>query len=237
MNTTIDTAPRILVVDDNTAIHEDFRKTLLGVSSKASALADLEAELFSKPSAAKVGPFRVDFASQGQEALALVEAALKANDPYALAFVDIRMPPGWDGVETIERVWKLCPDLQAVMCTAYSDYSWHEIIGRFGHVDNLLILKKPFETVEVLQLAHALTRKWLLGRQAPNNCCTKRRNVPAHRAPCSFPRSGSPRHSSPAQCRWRFKAGPKAAFWLLTPASLSWRDILPTKFFNTRATS
>lgn len=166
MNTTIDTAPRILVVDDNTAIHEDFRKTLLGVSSKASALADLEAELFSKPSAAKVGPFRVDFASQGPEALALVEAALKANDPYALAFVDIRMPPGWDGVETIERIWKLCPDLQAVMCTAYSDYSWHEIIGRFGHVDNLLILKKPFETVEVLQLAHALTRKWLLGRQA-----------------------------------------------------------------------
>lgn len=166
MKTTIDTAPRILVVDDNTAIHEDFRKTLLGVSTKASALADLEAELFSKPAAAKVGPFRVDFASQGQEALALAEAALKANDPYALAFVDIRMPPGWDGVETIERIWKLCPDLQAVMCTAYSDYSWHEIIGRFGHVDNLLILKKPFETVEVLQLAHALTRKWLLGRQA-----------------------------------------------------------------------
>ena len=83
-----------------------------------------------------------------------------------MAFVDIRMPPGWDGVETIDRLWKAAPNLQAVICTAYSDYSWHDIIGRFGHTDNLLILKKPFETVEVLQLAHALTRKWALARQA-----------------------------------------------------------------------
>ncbi|MGH8024632.1 MAG: PAS domain S-box protein, partial [Limisphaerales bacterium] len=102
----------------------------------------------------------------GSDALALVAAALKADDPYSLAFVDIRMPPGWDGVETIARLWKISPDLQAVICTAYSDYSWHDIIGRFGHTDNLLILKKPFETVEVLQLTHALSRKWSLGRQA-----------------------------------------------------------------------
>ncbi|HUA64901.1 MAG TPA: ATP-binding protein [Alphaproteobacteria bacterium] len=167
MSAANDIVPRILVVDDNQAIHDDFRKTLLGVGTSSSPLADLEAELFSKPGAApKVGPFRVDFASQGHDALTLVETAIKANDPYALAFVDIRMPPGWDGVETVDRLWKAAPDLQAVICTAYSDYSWHDIIGRFGHTDNLLILKKPFETVEVLQLAHALSRKWLLGRQA-----------------------------------------------------------------------
>ncbi|HXC37112.1 MAG TPA: PAS domain S-box protein, partial [Candidatus Acidoferrales bacterium] len=159
--------PRILVVDDNQAIHDDFRKTLLGTGSSSSSLADIEAELFSKPGPTlKIGPFRVDFASQGADALAMVEKALKANDPYSLAFVDIRMPPGWDGVETIDRLWKVYPSLQAVICTAYSDYSWHDIIGRFGHTDNLLILKKPFETVEVLQLAHALTRKWSLGQQA-----------------------------------------------------------------------
>lgn len=167
MSATDESIPRILVVDDNQSIHDDFRKTLLGTGSSSSSLADLEAELFSKPGPAlKVGPFRVDFALQGPDALALVETALKANDPYALAFVDIRMPPGWDGVETIDRLWKASPDLQAVICTAYSDYSWHDIIGRFGHTDKLLILKKPFETVEVLQLAHALTRKWSLGRQA-----------------------------------------------------------------------
>ena len=167
MNASEEIVPRILVVDDNQAIHDDFRKTLLRTGSSSSPLADLEAELFSKPGPPiKIGPFRVDFASQGPEALALVEAALKANDPYALAFVDIRMPPGWDGVETIDRLWKVSPDLQAVVCTAYSDYSWHDIIGRFGHTDKLLILKKPFETVEVLQLAHALTRKWWLERQS-----------------------------------------------------------------------
>lgn len=164
----IDTSiPRILVVDDNQSIHDDFRKTLLGTGSGSSPLAEMEAELFNQAGASvKVGPFRVDYALQGPDALALVEAALKANDPYALAFVDIRMPPGWDGVETIDRLWKAAPGLQAVICTAYSDYSWHDIIGRFGLTDNLLVLKKPFETVEVLQLAHALTRKWVLGRQA-----------------------------------------------------------------------
>ncbi|HEV2320218.1 MAG TPA: PAS domain-containing protein, partial [Verrucomicrobiae bacterium] len=167
MSITDEFVPRILVVDDNPAIHDDFRKTLLGIRSGAPSLADIEAELFSKPGPApKAGPFRVDFALQGAEALALVQKGLDSNDPYALAFIDIRMPPGWDGVETVDRLWKVCPELQAVICTAFSDYSWHDIIGRFGHTDNLLILKKPFETVEVLQLAHALTRKWSLGRQA-----------------------------------------------------------------------
>jgi PAS domain S-box-containing protein len=76
------------------------------------------------------------------------------------------MPPGWDGIETLERIWQCSPELQAVICTAYSDYSWDDMTRRLGHTDNLLILKKPFETVEVLQLAHALTHKWTLARQA-----------------------------------------------------------------------
>lgn len=168
-NNNNDSVPRILVVDDNAAIHEDFRK-IFGGGTKVSPLADLEEELFSdKAEAATAGPaerFRVEFASQGPEALEKVEAALKAGDPYAVAFVDVRMPPGWDGVETLERIWKVCPDLQAVICTAYSDYSWPEIFDRMGCTDKLLILKKPFETMEVLQLAHALARKWHLAIQA-----------------------------------------------------------------------
>lgn len=167
MNTKTDIPLRILVVDDNTAIHEDFRKILGSQSPHRNTLDDLAQVLFAEPSeSAQAGTFRVDYASQGQEALALLEAALKANDPYALAFVDVRMPPGWDGVETIEHFWAACPDLQVVVCTAYSDYSWKDMVQRFGQKDNLLVLKKPFEMVEVLQLAHALTRKWLLGRQA-----------------------------------------------------------------------
>jgi PAS domain S-box-containing protein len=96
----------------------------------------------------------------------MLENAIKETDPYSLAFVDVRMPPGWDGLETLEHLWRCDPDLQAVICTAYSDFSWEEITRRLKQSDNLLILKKPFDTIEVLQLAHALTRKWELGHQA-----------------------------------------------------------------------
>jgi PAS domain S-box-containing protein len=76
------------------------------------------------------------------------------------------MPPGWDGVETITRLWQVYPNLQVVVCTAYSDYSWNDIQRRLGQSENLLVLKKPFDNIEVIQLAHALTRKWLVSGQA-----------------------------------------------------------------------
>jgi PAS domain S-box-containing protein len=79
-----------------------------------------------------------------------------------MAFVDVRMPPGWDGIETIAKIWDVYPDLQIVICTAYSDYSWDDMIAKVGQSDRLLILKKPFDNVEVLQLANALTEKWRL---------------------------------------------------------------------------
>jgi two-component system, cell cycle sensor histidine kinase and response regulator CckA len=159
--------PRILIVDDNPAIHEDFQK-ILGSKSEAQAkLEDVEAALFGDGlDLADRAGFRIESAHQGQEALELVRKALEQGDPYVMAFVDVRMPPGWDGIETLERIWQCSPDLQAVICTAYSDYSWDDMTRRLGHTDNLLILKKPFETVEVLQLAHALTHKWTLARQA-----------------------------------------------------------------------
>jgi two-component system, cell cycle sensor histidine kinase and response regulator CckA len=159
--------PRILIVDDNAAIHSDFRKTLGSLPAGGTKLDDVERSLFGGTAtpAARTA-FRIDSAFQGQEALAMVQRALEENDPYELAFVDIRMPPGWDGVETLENLWKSWPELQAVICTAYSDYSWDDMSRRLGQTDNLLILKKPFDTAEVLQVAHALTRKWTLGRQA-----------------------------------------------------------------------
>src|SRR6185312_6993873 len=158
---------RILIVDDNPSIHEDFRKILGAKSATQSHLESVESELFGavEKTADRTG-FRIDSAYQGQEAFELVKKSVADKDPYVLMFVDIRMPPGWDGVETLEKVWQVCPEIQAVVCTAYSDYSWDEMTRRFGQADGLLILKKPFETVEVLQMAHALSQKWNLGRQA-----------------------------------------------------------------------
>src|SRR6267378_2485824 len=162
------TEQRILIVDDNSEIHQDFRK-ILGVQPVAQDRpSDAETTLFGTDAGTRVerAAFRIDSAFQGQEALALVQKALAENDPYVLAFVDVRMPPGWDGVETLTHIWRCAPDLQAVICTAYSDYSWEDMARLLVQNDNLLILKKPFETVEVLQIAHTLARKWTLTRQA-----------------------------------------------------------------------
>jgi len=155
---------RVLVVDDNHAIHEDFRK-ILGASELASGDLDrAEAELFGgAPSrAGRALGFELTSAFQGEEAIQAVAAAVRKNHRFAIAFVDVRMPPGLDGIETTARLWELDPDLQVVLCTAYSDYSWEDMLIRLGLSDRLVILKKPFDTVEVLQMAGALTEKWRL---------------------------------------------------------------------------
>ena len=164
-----DKARRILIVDDNRAIHDDFRKILGRNVGGPQHLNALEAELFDeapKSSDDVAASFEVSSAYQGQEALAMVTAALERDEAFAMAFVDMRMPPGWDGVTTIEKLWAIDPHLQVVICTAYSDYSWEEILARLGMNDRLLLLKKPFDTAEVCQLAAALTEKWHLARHA-----------------------------------------------------------------------
>lgn len=159
---------RILLVDDNPAIHEDFRKILAPRNQNESALEEAEAVLFGseRSAAIQAAVFPLESAFQGKDALEKVRDALKAGQPFALAFVDVRMPPGWDGLETIEALWKADPSLQVVVCTAYSDYSWEKMTTRLGINENLVILKKPFDNIEVLQLAHALTRKWNVTAQA-----------------------------------------------------------------------
>jgi len=156
---------RILVIDDNKAIHDDLRKILLGEVNTQETLQEDEAFLFGI-AAMPITRFEIDSAYQGQEGLEKLQQSLAEGRPYALAFVDIRMPPGWDGVETISHLWEAYPNLQIVVCTAYSDYSWNDIQRRLGQSENLLILKKPFDNIEVIQLAHALTRKWLVSGQA-----------------------------------------------------------------------
>lgn len=154
-------AVRVLVVDDNRAIHDDFRKILLGPELDENLQA-LDAMLFGTagPGADAPCPFLVDSAYQGAEALHLVQRARAQGVPYSVAFIDMRMPPGWDGLTTIERLWQVDSHIQVVICSAYSDSDWREITARLGNPDRLLILKKPFEPIEVLQSAHALAAKW-----------------------------------------------------------------------------
>src|SRR5260221_7750020 len=164
MNTlTENQSRRILVVDDNQAIHEDFRKNIGGNRAEGKALDQAKADLFGEPEAkASLARFEIDSAFQGKQGLERVQQAMESGHPYSVAFVDVRMPPGWDGIETTAKMWKVDPDLQVVICTAYSDYSWDEMIAKVGQSDRLVILKKPFDNIEVLQLANALTEKWRL---------------------------------------------------------------------------
>jgi len=167
MPTTSERNTRVLVIDDNPAIHTDIRKILCPpISEAAASFASLEDELLGTNGTAQPPAltFPVDSAYQGQEGLEMVRKANAEGRPYAMAFVDVRMPPGWDGVETTIQLWKSAPELQIVICTAYSDYSWDEMLARIGGSDRLVILKKPFDTIEVLQLANAFTEKWNLLR-------------------------------------------------------------------------
>ncbi len=157
---------RILVIDDNPSIHNDFRKIFVANRAR-ERLNDAEAAFFGEAIATDWQiDFELDVAHQGEEGLEMAVLAVAENRPHALAFVDMRMPPGWDGLTTIEQLWKADPDLQVVICTAYSDSSWSNICRRLGYTDRLLILKKPFDNSEVCQLSLALTEKWKLTQQA-----------------------------------------------------------------------
>lgn len=156
---------RILIIDDTPSIHEDFRKILGPDSEDEQTLAGTEEALFGTQQPARL-TFQLDSAYQGQEALELVQRARAEGRPYAMAFTDMRMPPGWDGLETIEQLWKIDPHLQIALCTAYSDYSWEDMAERLEFGDQLLVLKKPFDSLEIRQMASALTWKWQMTQDA-----------------------------------------------------------------------
>lgn len=154
---------RILIVDDNPDIHDDFRKILRVSRVEEDTLDRMTREIFGR--SARAVPrwdFALDSAYQGAEAVARVEAALSGGQPYSVVFLDVRMPPGWDGLETLEAIWRVDPRVHVVLCTAYADHAWEEIIARVGESDRLLILKKPFHSSEVRQLAHSCVTKWRL---------------------------------------------------------------------------
>ncbi len=157
---------RVLLIDDQEAIHEDYRKILGKQLPAALAVSRAAAELFGDDAANGIEweGFDLSSAMQGQQGFELVQRSMQEGRPYAVAFVDIRMPPGWDGVETVCRIWEVDPEILVVICSAYSDYSWEEMVRKLGRNDRFLILKKPFDNIEVRQCAMALTERWSVSR-------------------------------------------------------------------------
>ena len=155
----------VLVIDDNAAICDDFRK-ILQSNAYAASLHVARARLFEEPLLGEpTEGFEVDCTDQGQTGLEMVQSALQRGSPYAVAFVDMLMPPGWDGIETIDRLWRADPELEIVICTAFMDLLLDHLIQQSAYNDKLLILRKPFDSIEVWQLASVLTQKWYLAQQ------------------------------------------------------------------------
>lgn len=156
---------RIVLIDDNPSIHADVGKILQPAGQQdLAAIRRSAAALFEGVAApslpAETESFELASAFQGEEGVALAREAARAEKPFALAIVDCRMPPGIDGIRTIEQLWSVCPDIQVVLCTAYSDYSWEQITEILGTSDGLVILKKPFDVAELRQLAESMTLRW-----------------------------------------------------------------------------
>jgi len=151
---------RILLVDDQQAVLDAYQAILTAVKPISLLLNDdVDTSDMDFISASPEQRFELVHALQGEQAVALVEQAYIAGDPFEVAFVDTQMPPGISGIETIERLWEIDPALQVILCPIDRDYTWSDVIERFGFVDNLLLLKQPFVDEDVLQLAMAMTQK------------------------------------------------------------------------------
>ncbi len=159
---------RILVIDASPNNLEDFRKILRPVESFAlDNCSEFKQDLLNEafPHCGKE-PFDLDCVDNGMSGYVLVKQAKVCGSPFAVAFLDVQLPNGWDGFETAERIWEEDPGVQVVLCAANPDSSWSEALNRLGHRDQLVILRKPFDPIEVWQLSTALTMKWHWTQQA-----------------------------------------------------------------------
>ena len=160
---------RVLIVDDQDAIHTDFQEILSKATNGKAASDDLAPAFLpahTEPSTTYLPTFELTHASSGDEAYRLIKAAMEANRPFAVAFIDIRMPPGIDGIETVRRIRKFEKNLEIVIMTAYVDKSLQEIITNMEMLHKLLYIRKPIGRVEIQQMTLALVEKWNVEQKA-----------------------------------------------------------------------
>lgn len=165
---------RILIVDDQRDLCEQLAKLLLKTGKSndtVSLVQQMRARLMGnrdtlseeqKEKEKENSLYEVEFVNQGMDAAAKIEESIKNNNPYALVFLDMRMPPGWDGLETAKKIRELDKDVEIVIMTAYADHDQKQIAEQVGHPEKLLYIKKPFQAEEIYQLALSLTAKWNL---------------------------------------------------------------------------
>ena len=154
---------RVLIVDDERDIHDDFKETLRGSSSGLTA--ELASAFLDEDDNGPLLDFELEHATSGEEAVETVARACEAGEPFAVAFVDIRMPPGMDGVEAVRRIRRVDRDLELVIMTAYTDRRLSDIVRDMELLHKLLYIRKPFAREEIQQITMSLTVKWNVERK------------------------------------------------------------------------
>ncbi len=148
---------RVMIVDDQEEIHDDFVEMLTGGELVSACLDEDEPSL--------LPDMDLLHAMSGEEACAIVSAGRARGRPVAVAYIDIRMPPGMDGIETMERVREIDPDIEIVVMTAYADQHLPDIIQSPGPRHKVLYVRKPFTSEEIQQITLSLVEKWSVERE------------------------------------------------------------------------
>jgi diguanylate cyclase len=167
---------RVLVVDDEAEVRDAYRQILTDseANQELAGFRELRSRLFNRsesapgsarPARRTTTSFDAVFCEQAEAAVAAVREALAASQPFAVVFLDVRMPPGQDGVWAAAQIRELDPEVEIVICTAYSDTDPGEIGGLVPPEDKLSYLQKPFHPHEVRQMSVALASKWRAERR------------------------------------------------------------------------
>ena len=159
---------RVLIADDQEEIHNDFEEMLVPSSAKR-ATDDLAGAFVSETEKAFLPQFELFHATSGEEACEMVKAGQDTNAPFAMAYIDVRMPPGTDGIETVRRIREFEQNLEIVIMTAYSDRTLPEIVNDMQLLHKLLYIRKPFSREEIQQITLALVGKWNIEQELAKN--------------------------------------------------------------------
>lgn len=158
---------RILVVDDDPRVIDAYKMSLELRDSNIdpNGAEKLGNELFGGITPDPRGhtkDLKITYVSQGLDAVDTVKAAQSLDKEFSVIFLDMRMPPGIDGRETARRIREIDQEVNIVVVTGFSDHTPLQIAKTAGPMDKLFYLAKPFETVEVQQLAESLSRRWTM---------------------------------------------------------------------------
>ena len=155
---------RVLIVDDQREIHDDFDE-MLGTGGTKSLTDDLASSFLDEDDGVPRFDFELLHATSGEQALEVVTQAHATQSPIAAAYVDIRMPPGIDGIETIRRIRGIDRHVEIIIMTAYTDQRFEDIVQNMELLDKLLYIRKPFAREEIQQITLSLVSKWNMERE------------------------------------------------------------------------